>query len=284
VALLLGAAAMAAQQRSAPTGAGRGDPDEIRRVSTLIGTHVVSRANIKIADIRDLVLSPGGAPLYAILGCGGVAGVGETYTALPFDVLEVRHVQGKWAVNLDMSVADINRAPAIQSENYRELTDPQWIARVNQFIQRHGESRAQPNSGAGLAQREPRAVERVLLASKIRGAKLKNSQNEELGKIEDLLLDAMYRVEFVIVGRGGVLGIGETYIPVPWSKLGLTINAENAAVAAAIDSSKAQLEKAPIVKGDNYATLLAPGFAEQVRHYFGVTKREATTGAESERH
>src|SRR5262249_40059674 len=132
-------------------------------------------------------------------------------------------------------------------------------------------------------QREPRAIEVVLLATKIRAARLKNAQNEDLGKLEDLLLDRTYRVAFVIVGRGGVLGLGENYVPVPWSKLSLSSNQENAAVTAVLDATKAQLEKAPLVKGDNYATLLAPGFAEQVRRYFGGTERGAAAGAERER-
>jgi len=281
--LALGTAATAAQQRSAATAGERGDLDEIRKVSTLIGTNVVNRANTKIADIRDLVLSPEGTVLYAILGFGGVAGVGETYTAVPFDLPEVRHVDGKWAVNLDLTTDDLKKAPTIQSENYRELTDPQWVARVNQFFRPRGESKAQSEQGTGLAQREPRAVEWVLLATKMRAARLKNAQNEDLGKVEDLLLDRTYHVVFVIVGRGGVLGIGEHYIPVPWSKLALTQNPESAAVTVMIDATKAQLEKAPLVKGDNYATLLAPGFADEVRRYFGVTQRRAATGAERER-
>ena len=79
-----------------------------------------------------------------------------------------------------------------------------------------------------------------------------------MGKVEDLLLDKMDRVAFVIIGRGGVLGVNENYIPIPWEKLGLGENRETAAVSVAIDATKAQLEKAPLVKGDNYATMLAP--------------------------
>jgi hypothetical protein len=121
------------------------------------------------------------------------------------------------------------------------------------------------------------------MATKIRGAKLKNSQNEDLGKVADLLLDRAHRANFVVVGRGGVLGVGEHYIPVPWSKLSLGSNPETAAVTASIDATNAQLEKAPIVKGDNYATLLAPGFADEVRRYFDAIGRGSTTGVETER-
>jgi len=221
MALALGTAALAAQQRSIPTPGERGDLDEIRKVSTLIGTHVMDRSNTKIADLRDLVLSPEGSVLYAILGRGGVAGVGETYTAAPFDALEIRPADGKWSVNFDMTAEDLKKAPTIRSENYRELTDPQWIARVNQFFHPRGASKERSERTTGEAQGESRAVESVLLATKIRAAKLSNAQDENLGKVEDLLLDRVHRVAFAIVGRGGVLGVGENSIPIPWSKLSL---------------------------------------------------------------
>jgi hypothetical protein len=281
MALVFGTTAMAAQQRSAPGGE-RGDLDEIRKVSTLIGTQVTNRANTKLADLRDLVLSPEGAVQYAVLGYGGVAGVGETYTAAPWNALEVRHLGAKWTINLDMTAEDLKKSPTILSENYRELTDPQWVARADQFFQSRGQ-KAQSEQGTGRAHREPRAGEPLLLATKICGATLRNAQDESLGKVEDLLLDRMSHVVFVIVGRGGVLGIGEHYIPLPWSKLSFSQNQENAALTVTTDATKAQLEKAPLVKGANYATLLAPGFAEEVRRYFGVTERGARTGAERER-
>ena len=195
----------------------------------------------------------------------------------------MRHTDGKWTVGIDRTAEALKQAPTIQSQNYRELTDPQWVARANQFFRRSVESKAEREEGTGAAHREAKAVEWVLLASKIRSAKLKNTQNEELGKVEDLLLDRMNRVVFAVAGKGGVLGVGEEYIPIPWSKLGLSYNSENAAVTASIDASKAQLDKAPLIKGGNYATLLAPGFADEVRRFFGAIGRDATPAAGKER-
>ncbi|MGO9467903.1 MAG: PRC-barrel domain-containing protein [Isosphaeraceae bacterium] len=277
IALALGAVAHAAQQRIARAAGERGDLDQIRKVSTLIGTHVVNRekADNQIADLRDLVISPDGMVRYAVLGVGGIAGVGQTYTAAPFDLLSVRLDDDKWSVVLGMTIEQLKKSPAIQSENYRELTDPQWIARVDEFFRTHGESPHEPRRETRPAQREHRAFERVILATKIRAANLKNGQNEELGKVEDLLLDQQHRVVFVILTRGGVAGIGEQYVPVPWSNLNLDSNQENLAVTFLLDARKAELEKAPLIKGDNYATLLGPGFAEQVRRYFKMIGRGA---------
>lgn len=259
MALALGTAAMA-QQSTIPVAEDRGDLDGIRKVSTLIGTDVVNRTNTTVAHVRDLVLSPAGDVSYVVLGYGGVAGVGETNTVAPFSTLRISQAGVKWSALLDMTADDLKNAPAIRSDNYRELTDAQWITRVNQFFRRGDESTAG-------------AVARVILATKIRGSQLKNPQNEDLGKIEELLLNRMNRVAFLIVGRGGTLSIGEHYIPVPWSRLGLNTNPENAAVTLSVNATPAQMEKAPLVKGGDYATLLDSGFADQVRHYFTTIGR-----------
>lgn len=283
LALALGAAATAAQQRSTPAPEERGDLDAIRKVSTLIGTPVVNRANSTIAHLRDLVLSPEGDVPYAVLGYGGVGGIGETQTAVPMDALEIRQADGKWAATLEMTADDVKKAPTIRSENYRELTDPQWVASVDQFFRPRDESKARPEAGTGSANRPSRAVERVLLATKIRHSELKNPQNEDLGKIEDLLLNRMQRVGFLIVGTGGTFSVGENYVPVPWSRLGLATNPENALVTVSVNATKPQLETAPLVKGGDYATLLDAGFADKVRDYFVTISRGATTGTGSER-
>jgi hypothetical protein len=228
-----------------------------------------------------LALSPEGVVKFVVLGHGGVAGVGQTYTAAPFDALDVRLDEAKWAVYLEMATDDLKKAPTITSEDYRELTDQQWVARADQFFTARNKSANKPKTGDGSAARECQAVEHVILASKLCGAKPKNTQNEELGKIEDLLLDRSYRVAFVILGRGGVVGIGESYVPVPWSKLSLSKSKENNEILVTLDATKGHLEKAPVVKGDDYATLLGRGFADEVRRYFGVTERgEAVSGAE----
>jgi hypothetical protein len=264
LALALGIAAGAARQSRAAAPEERGDLDAIRKVSTLLGTTVVNRANSTVAHVRDLVLSAEGDVLYVILGRGGVARVGETDIAAPWDALGLRPADGKWTAILDMTADDLKKAPEIRSENYREFTDPQWIGSVHQFFR--------SREALTGADRTPRAVDRVLLATKIRHSKLRNGQNEDLGKIEDMLLNRMHRVAFLIVGEGGVLSIGERYVPVPWSVLGINTNASNAAVTVAANATHAQMERAPLVKSD-YTTLLEPGFADQVRSYFGATRR-----------
>jgi sporulation protein YlmC with PRC-barrel domain len=244
------------------------DLDEIRKVSSLLKSEVLNRAIEKIASVSDLILLPDGKIQYAILGVGGVVGIGTKYTAIPWNRLEVKHPHGKWAVNLDMTRDRLDQAPMLQDDNYRELANPQWVARIREFFGDKGasaDSHATTEEGSSAA-----TIQGVWRASKILDASLKSPRDESLGDVEDLLLDSKYRAAFAIIGHGGVLGIGESYIAVPWSKLRLNHKPESTALTAVIDMTKDQLERAPLVKGNTYETMLAPGFTGQVYRYFGV--------------
>jgi sporulation protein YlmC with PRC-barrel domain len=56
-------------------------------------------------------------------------------------------------------------------------------------------------------------------ASKLMGLNVYNDQNEKLGDISELLLDKSGKVEGVVIGVGGFLGMGQHDIKVDMSKL-----------------------------------------------------------------
>jgi sporulation protein YlmC with PRC-barrel domain len=56
-------------------------------------------------------------------------------------------------------------------------------------------------------------------ASKLIGVNVYNDQNEKLGDINEILLDPSGKVDGVVIGVGGFLGMGEHNIKVEMSKL-----------------------------------------------------------------
>ena len=56
-------------------------------------------------------------------------------------------------------------------------------------------------------------------ASKLVGLNVYNDQNEKLGDISEILLDKSGKADFVVIGVGGFLGIGQQDIMVEMSKL-----------------------------------------------------------------
>jgi sporulation protein YlmC with PRC-barrel domain len=56
-------------------------------------------------------------------------------------------------------------------------------------------------------------------SSKVVGLNVYNDSNENLGSINELLLDKNGKIEAVIIGVGGFLGVGEHYVSIPFEKI-----------------------------------------------------------------
>ncbi|MBC9882951.1 PRC-barrel domain containing protein [Bradyrhizobium sp. INPA01-394B] len=56
-------------------------------------------------------------------------------------------------------------------------------------------------------------------ASKMAGVKVYNDANENIGSINDLLMDKSGAVKIAVIGVGGFLGMGEHLVAVPYEKL-----------------------------------------------------------------
>lgn len=83
---------------------------------------------------------------------------------------------------------------------------------------------------------------RAILASRVNGTKIYNTQGESIGHVEDVVLDKLSNnILFAVVGFGGILSVGEKYHPIPWSSL----NYEKDKDGYVVPYSKETLEKAP---------------------------------------
>ena len=85
---------------------------------------------------------------------------------------------------------------------------------------------------------------RVIAADTLTGDKVVNRQEEDLGKIEHLMIDLENgRIAYAVLSFGGFLGMGDKLIAIPWSAL-------------AVD----KVEKRFVLNVDKELLKLAPGF------------------------
>jgi sporulation protein YlmC with PRC-barrel domain len=56
-------------------------------------------------------------------------------------------------------------------------------------------------------------------ASKVIGVNVYNESNEKIGDINEIIIDKSSKVDNVVIGVGGFLGMGEHYVAVPMDKL-----------------------------------------------------------------
>lgn len=73
---------------------------------------------------------------------------------------------------------------------------------------------------------ERREYRRVLSASSLSGDGVRNSAGEDLGKIEDIMLDVPTgRVAYAVLSFGGFLGMGNKLFAIPWEAMSMSRSA-----------------------------------------------------------
>src|SRR5450755_2988752 len=83
---------------------------------------------------------------------------------------------------------------------------------------------------------------RVLAASTIAGDTVRNAAGEDLGKLDELMVDIPSgKIAYAVLSFGGVLGIGNKLFAVPWNAL--TVDEDQKCLILSAD--KKTLENAP---------------------------------------
>jgi sporulation protein YlmC with PRC-barrel domain len=82
----------------------------------------------------------------------------------------------------------------------------------------------------------------VISASTLTGSRVRNRENEDLGKIEDIMLDpGSSRIAYAVLSFGGFLGMGDKHFAIPWDSL--EVDSMNEGFILNVD--KQTLEDAP---------------------------------------
>ena len=73
-----------------------------------------------------------------------------------------------------------------------------------------------PSTNAGN-QAAPGSGNQIVRASDLTGLKVYNDKNENLGKVEDLVIDPTAgTIRYAVLSFGGFLGMGDKYFAIPW--------------------------------------------------------------------
>jgi sporulation protein YlmC with PRC-barrel domain len=108
----------------------------------------------------------------------------------------------------------------------------------------------------------------IVATKTIVGSKVVNAQNEDLGKIEDLVLDAgAGRIAYAVLSFGSFLGMGGKHFAIPWNAFHFQLK-KNQAV---LNVDKKLLENAPGFEKDNWPNFADPAWGNRIYKHYGYT-------------
>jgi sporulation protein YlmC with PRC-barrel domain len=87
-----------------------------------------------------------------------------------------------------------------------------------------------------------------MLTSNVVGLDIYNSQNNDIGKIQDIAFDSSKQVKGYILSVGGFLGMGTHYVAVNPGAVNVSYDEQNKSWKATMNATKDQLKSAPEFK------------------------------------
>src|SRR5690348_15539900 len=120
-------------------------------------------------------------------------------------------------------------------------------------------------------------IRKVWLATALLNDRIRSNAGEDLGKIEDLVLDPdAGAVRYALISLNGVPGMGDRLLAILWTSLNFSPSRDY----AVLNIDKSRLERAPAFNRDHWPDVAEPVWQRQINEYYAVSPpvaREPTT-------
>jgi sporulation protein YlmC with PRC-barrel domain len=125
-----------------------------------------------------------------------------------------------------------------------------------------------PAASATTAPATRTAVVRHYRLSSLTGMQVRNPSGEELGTIDDYVIDMESgRISYVALSFGGFLGLGDKLFAIPFNAMTLHHDADNNYYFV-LAVPKESLEKAPGFDKEHWPNVADPKWSEEIDHYY----------------
>jgi sporulation protein YlmC with PRC-barrel domain len=236
----------------------------LMRASKVAGMDVRSAANENLGDIQDVMIEQQtGTTAYGILSFGGFLGMGDKLFAVPWAAL--KPTADHKAFTLDVPKERLQKAPGFDKKNWPDLKNHQWGVDVHTYynVKPYWDVR----SGVIVSDAGVQLGGILQRSSKVIGMDVRNPAKENLGDIQDLVLDQPAgAVAYAVLSFGGFLGMGDKYFAVPWGALKLTDDQK----AFTLDVPKERLQKAPGFDKKDWPDFNDRQWGKGIHTYYGV--------------
>ncbi len=108
---------------------------------------------------------------------------------------------------------------------------------------------------------------RVMSASSLTGDRVVNPAGEDIGKINEIMIDTPTgRIAYAVLSFGGFLGMGDKLFAIPWSRLTLDEDRK----VFVLDVDREMLERAPGFDKGNWPDMTDRSWGAEIYSYYGV--------------
>lgn len=235
------------------------DKDKQAAAATLMSSNKIIGATIydgkenSLGDINTLVLDKEGNVHFAIVGVGGLVGIGESEVAVPFKAIRCQcTTEGDetWCrPMMSMSADQLEQAPKLKAKNYAELRDKNWLATNAKFYSQEAPKTTMSDDAVCL--------------NTVTDAEITGQGGSELGHLDAVVLDLNEgKARYAVVGYGGAVGVGETYVAVPYEKL--TFKKDGEEYLVSMNGTASSIKSAPKVTPGEYPELKLASVRKQI--------------------
>lgn len=107
----------------------------------------------------------------------------------------------------------------------------------------------------------------ILSAGTLTGDRVVNLKGEDLGKVEELMIDTDEgQVSYAVVSYGGLLGFGNKLFAIPWGLL--SVDTENRCFI--LNADREIFENAPGFDKDNWPQMTSRDWISNIYRYYNV--------------
>jgi sporulation protein YlmC with PRC-barrel domain len=269
------------------------------KAKDFLGAKIVNERGEQLGAIADVVLTPNRDGInYVVLSYDAGGATAEKHFAIPWSQFGHKagdHKSGEngktFILKGNFSKADLDRAPGFDKDNWPAVASGNWLgsapgsgmtpsARAPSMPAPPSEGMAaapqpQPSPDRGMRGGDtaygaaaPTTDIQNLRLSKVLGTDIRNLQDENLGKLDDVMIDLNHgKVAYGIVAmRHGFLGLDKDFVAVPWSAVDWT----GQPGIARLDVNRDTL-MALAFDADNFPNLEDPQYSRQLHEQFRVT-------------
>lgn len=125
----------------------------------------------------------------------------------------------------------------------------------NQYATAMRDGKSKMVDGPGWRQEQIAAAQPIgdrtlsMRSDELIGTEVRNQKDQSLGSVDDLVMSPTTgKIAYLIVARGGLFGIDQKYVPVPWTDIKSTPNMN----LLVLDSTESAMAGAPEVKHDQF--------------------------------